>query len=269
MTAAGEGDEPVLLRRRSKGVEVLELHRPHRLNAWNDDLEDAYFDALAAADDDPEVRAVVVTGAGRAFCAGADVAALAAVADGDLDTRRQRPRPRHFPLTLRKPLIAAVNGPAVGVGLAQALFADVRFAAPEARFIAAFPRIGSVAEYGTSWLLPRLVGAGRAADLLLSGRPVSGDEALRIGLAERLVASDELVQAAVAYAEDLASGCAPAAMADIKAQWVRDQDPDLQAALVRAEELRLTAFARPDLAEGIAAMRDRRPPAFAPLPPSR
>ena len=178
--------ELVLAERRGP-VLVLTLNRPERLNAWTDALEECYYDRLDAAEDDPEVRAIVVTGAGRGFCAGADMGDLEQGAGGaDVEAvLRNRPRPRAFPLTVRKPLIAAINGAAAGLGLVEALYCDMRFATPEAKLTTAFARRGLVAEYGMSWLLPRLVGYSTALDLLLSGRVVLGEEALRLRLVDR------------------------------------------------------------------------------------
>ncbi|MCY7288478.1 MAG: enoyl-CoA hydratase/isomerase family protein, partial [Cryobacterium sp.] len=181
-----------LLTERRGAVLVLTFNRPDRLNAWTNAMEDQYFDALEAAEADPGVRAIVVTGAGRGFCAGADMGDLAAAsvaADEEID----RPRPRHLPMTIRKPVIAAVNGAAAGLGFVEALFCDIRFASPDAVFITAFVRRGLVAEYGVSWLLPRLVGHGRAPARLLSGRRVGGEAAARIGLVGHRVPAGELV----------------------------------------------------------------------------
>jgi enoyl-CoA hydratase/carnithine racemase len=257
-------DATTLLTERRGRVLVITFNRPARLNAWTDDLEDRYFDALESADADPEVRAVVVTGAGRAFCAGADMADLAAAPEAT-DEQVSRVRPRHLPLTIPTPIVAAVNGPAAGLGFVEALFCDIRFASPAAVFLSAFVRRGLVAEYGVSWLLPRLVGRGRASDLLLSGRPVGGEEAARMGLVDFLVPGDELLDRAVAYADVLASSCSPWSMATIKSQLAVDADEDLEAATARADLLMRESFRRPDLVEGVASFTERRPPVFAPL----
>lgn len=146
-------DDLVLTERRGP-VALLTLNRPAKLNAWSNALEDRYFDLLAEADDDPQVRAVVVTGAGRGFCSGADLDDLRHVADAS-DDDLMRPRPRDFPLRVRTPLVAAIRGPVAGLGLVEALYCDVRFGDPTARFTTAFARRGLIAEYGISWLLPR------------------------------------------------------------------------------------------------------------------
>lgn len=249
-------------------VLLLTFDRPDQLNAWDDELEDRYFDLLDAAEDDTSVRAVVVTGAGRAFCSGALMSDLQrGGAEGVVPTLTAQRRPRHLPLTLRKPLIAAINGPAVGLGLVEALFADVRFAVPDARLATIFARRGLIAEYGLSWLLPRLVGYSRAADLLLSGRFVLGDEAVRMGLVDHLVTDGDVVGAAVAYATELATYSSPRSMSVIKAQLQADLDVDLVSARERADRLLVESFAAADVKEGVASFVERRAPAFPPLPP--
>ena len=267
MTSA-TAPEPLVLQERRGGVLLLTLNRPDRLNAWTDELEDQYFALLDSADDDPEVRAVVVTGAGRGFCAGADMDDLRLAGHVDATARAAQSLPKHHPLGLRKPLIAAVNGAAAGLGLVQALFCDVRFAVPTAKFTSAFSRRGLVAEYGVAWLLPRVVGTSRALDLLLSSRVLGGEEAHRIGLVDFLVEPPDLVQRAVDYAQDLASHCSPASMSTIKSQ-IRDAvDGDLATAMARAETDMLRSFAAVDVREGVASYLERRPPRFDGLPPA-
>jgi enoyl-CoA hydratase/carnithine racemase len=259
--------ELVLTERRGP-VTVLTLNRPERLNAWTDALEAAYFAALDAAEDDPEVRAIVVTGAGRGFCAGADMDDLQAAGDVDVEAvMRARARPRHFPLTVRKPMIAAINGAAAGLGLVEALYCDLRFAAPQAKLTTAFVRRGLIAEYGIAWLLPRLVGQSAALDLLLSGRIVRGDEAHRLGLVNRLSEPDAVVDDAVAYAQDLAAHCSPWSMATIKAQVHADLDRDFAAAVAAADDLMIDSLRGPDVSEGVGSYLEQRPPAFRPLTP--
>jgi enoyl-CoA hydratase/carnithine racemase len=256
--------QQLVLTERRGGVLLVTLNRPERLNAWTDALEDEYFDVLEAADGDPDVRAIVVTGAGRGFCSGADMDDLAGASDAS-DSDIDRPRPRHLPMTIRKPVVAAVNGAAAGLGLVEALYCDVRFASPAAVFLTAFVRRGLAAEYGVSWLLPRIVGHSRALDLLLSGRRVDGEEAYRIGLVDRLVPADELVDAALAYAADLADGCSPWSMATIKRQVALDGDRGFDASVDDADALMRASFRGVDIAEGVASFTERRPPVFAPL----
>ncbi|NUT26271.1 MAG: enoyl-CoA hydratase [Streptomyces sp.] len=266
----GEPGELVLAEHRG-AVLVLTFNRPAKLNAWTDQLEDRYFALLDSAEDDPDVRAVVVTGAGRGFCAGADLQQLQAV--GGIDEAsaadRARRRPRDVPLTLRKPLIGAVNGVAAGLGMVEALYCDIRFGSPSARFTTAFAQRGLIAEYGISWLLPRLVGRSRAADLLLSSRMVDAEEALRIGLLDHLVPTGSVVDAAVAYAAELATRCSPGSMATIKSQLHTDADGTYADSVTRAESLMLQAFRGADVVEGVASHLAKRPPVFPSLPPVR
>src|SRR4051812_7439343 len=264
---ATTAQETVLAERRG-AVLLLTLNRPDRLNAWTDELEDRYYGLLEEADADPEVRAIVVTGAGRGFCAGADMELLQQIgeASGDLE-RPARPKPRSYPLTLGTPLIAAVNGAAAGLGLVEALYCDLRFATPQAKLTTAFVRRGLIAEYGIAWLLPRLVGPSRALDLLLSGRVVLGEEALRLGLVDRLSPRESIVEDAVAYAQELGRHSSPASMATIKAQVQADLDRSFAEAVTAADELMLESFRRPDVAEGVRSYVEQRPPAFPSLPP--
>lgn len=265
MTTSTTSD--LVLAQRRGGVLVLTLNRPDQLNAWTDELETQYFAHLGRADDDPDVRAIVVTGAGRGFCAGADMAELSRIGAADLTGVElpERDLPRSYPLQVRKPLIAAINGAAAGLGLVEALYCDLRFTTPEAKLLTAFARRGLVAEYGIAWLLPRLVGPSRALDLMLSGRVVQGEEALRMGLVDRVVDGD-VVEAAIAYADDLATACSPAAMSTIKRQIQRGLDTSFDAALAEADVAMLASFNHPDVTEGVASFLDKRPPAFDGLP---
>jgi enoyl-CoA hydratase/carnithine racemase len=265
-TSSAPPSTDLVLAERRGSVLVLSLNRPERLNAWTDALEELYYARLDAAEDDPEVRAIVVTGAGRGFCAGADLSDLEQGAAAGVEAAlRDRPRPRTFPLTVRKPMIAAINGPAAGLGLVEALYCDVRFAVPEAKLTTAFARRGLIAEYGVSWILPRLVGRSVALDLLLSGRVVLGEEALRLGLVDRLSEAGRVVDDAVAYAEQLAAHSSPWSMATIKAQIHADEDRSFAAAVAAAEELMIASFDRPDVEEGVHSHLERRPPAFPSL----
>ncbi|MGX1702012.1 enoyl-CoA hydratase-related protein [Microbacterium sp. NPDC055357] len=183
-------------------IATITLNRPDRLNAFAGDMASRYLAALQRADDDPDVRAVIVTGNGRGFCAGADFSRLEEL---DLDEVRERSvrEPRDVAMRIGTPVIAAVNGATAGIGFAHALMADVRFTVPEATWTTAFAKIGLVAELGISWNLAQLVGTGRALDLLLSARRFTGAEAYEYGIAQFLVEPEELMPAARAYATQI------------------------------------------------------------------
>ena len=246
---------------------TLTLDNPDRNNAWNPDMEREYFSLLDRAAGDKGVRAIVVTGAGRSFCPGLDSGRLADAADGaglHLEGRRSQ----HYALTIPKPMVAAINGACAGIGLVQALVCDVRFMARGARLSTAYAKLGIPAEYGLSWLLPRMIGVERALDLLLSARRVDADEAERIGLVSRVCEPDAVLAEAQDYAGGLATGCSPTAMAAIRRQvW-----GDLSRDYTEANEEWFTAMRRlnrpanPDFAEGVAALVEKRAPRFAPLP---
>jgi enoyl-CoA hydratase/carnithine racemase len=257
----------VVLKEVERGVAVLTLNRPERLNAWTAAMEHDYFAALRECAGLAEVRVIVVTGAGRGFCAGADMQDLQSIGDGTLDTdalERER-LPQSFPLSIEKPIIAAINGACAGIGLVQALMCDLRFAAEGAKLTTAFARRGLVAEHGISWMLPRLIGPPRALDLLLSARIVLAREALELGLVGRVLAPELLLEETLAYARDLAANCSPASMATIKRQVYGDLERGLDDAIAGADELMLASFGAPDFQEGVASFLARREPRFAAL----
>jgi enoyl-CoA hydratase/carnithine racemase len=174
-------------------------------------------------------------------------------------------RPQSLPLTIPKPIVAAINGACAGIGLVQALMCDLRFAAAPAKLTTAFARRGLVAEHGISWVLPRLVGPSRALDLLLSGRVVLAEEALALGLVNYVLPVDEVLPAALAYAGDIAANCSPSSMAAMKHQVYADLERGLTDATARADRLMLESFAKPDFQEGVSSFLERREPRFAAL----
>ena len=261
----------------SDGVAVVTLSRPDRLNAWTGRMHAEYREVLARAADDAAVRAIVVTGAGRAFCAGADTRALEGhVARGAYDpgvvaSELARPgygvRPEYdhafaFHYGIPKPIVAAVNGAAAGVGLVLACYCDVRFAATGAKLTTSAPRLGLPAEYGLSWVLPRLVGIGHAADLLLSSRVVLAEEAAGIGLVNKVLPADELMPFVLSYARSLATEVSPAAVAAAKAQLYADLHGDVGTAVEVSEQLLEELVQGPDHAEGVSAWLEKRRPRF-------
>lgn len=266
-------DETVLMEVQD-GVAVLTLNRPERLNAWTPALQTRYFDLLDECAGREDVRAIVVTGAGRGFCAGADMAALQSLtggASGNGDgadaaefVGRADERPVRHPLSIPKPVIAAINGPCAGIGLVLAIMCDVRFADAGAKITTAFARRGLVAEHGIAWMLPRLVGPARALDLLLSSRVILGAEAAELGLVNRALEGG-VREAAIEYAAELARECSPASMAAMKHQVYADLERSLPASVEEANRLMGESFTAPDFAEGVQSFVERRPPRFAPL----
>jgi enoyl-CoA hydratase/carnithine racemase len=260
-------DGPVLAEMRG-AVLVLTLNRPEKLNAWGRTIETRYFDLLHEAEESPDVRAIVLTGAGRGFCVGADFDDLKAVAQSDT-AALERCRPMSYPMTIRKPLVAAINGPAAGLGLVQALYCDVRVASPSVKLTTAFARRGLIAEYGCAWLLAGLVGRGVALDLLLSARVLLGDEAYALGLVNRLAEPDAVLETALDYATDLAENCSPTSMSVIKRQVHRAMNGTFDMAVAEADAEMVESFSRPDAQEGVASYLERRQPAFAELASTR
>jgi 2-(1,2-epoxy-1,2-dihydrophenyl)acetyl-CoA isomerase len=244
-------------------VATLTLDRPEALNALTVAVKVALRDTLDRIATDRTIRVVILTGAGRAFCAGQDLAEREQPDAAPLD---EELRERYNPIiralrSMGQPVIAAVNGVAAGAGASLAFACDLRIAAADARFVLAFGRIGLVPDSGATWLLPRLVGAARAAELALVGDPVSAEEALRIGLVSRVVAADELMSEAKALAERIAAG-APMALARTKHALDRSWSIDLEEALEGEAKLQGVAGASADHAEGLAAFREKRPPRF-------
>ena len=257
-------------------VATITLDRPDRLNAWTGRMHTEYRKAVAAAEADTAVRVLVVTGAGRGFCAGADSAALDGhVAKGAYDPGIRGPlaEPGYgvraefdhafaFHYGLRLPVLAAVNGAAAGVGFVLACYADLRFAAAGAKLTAVHGRLGLPSEFGLSWVLPRLIGLTRAADLLLSSRVVLAEEAAEMGLVNRVLPADELLPAVYEYARVLAHEISPASIVATKRQLYADLHGDVGTAVEVAERLLEDHVKGDDYKEGVQALLERRPPRY-------
>ena len=185
--------DDVVLYEAGDGIATITLNRPERLNAWTGPMGQAYFDALDRAADDPDVRVIVITGAGRGFCAGADMDMLQGIGEAGGTGSDPETRPHTYATTVPKPVIAAINGACAGLGFVHAMMADIRFAAEGAKFTTAFSRRGLVAEHGVSWVLPRVVGPAVAMDLLMSGRVFLADEAAELGVVNKTVPADALM----------------------------------------------------------------------------
>jgi 2-(1,2-epoxy-1,2-dihydrophenyl)acetyl-CoA isomerase len=244
-------------------VATLTLDRPSALNALTVPIKVALRDALDSIAVDPSVRAVILTGAGRAFCAGQDLAERDEPDAAPLDVElRERYNPIIRALrSMGQPVIAAVNGVAAGAGASLAFACDLRIAAEEARFVLAFGRIGLVPDSGATWFLPRLVGPAKAAELALVGDAVDAAEALRLGLVSQVVPGDQLMSEAMALAVRLAEG-APLALSLTKGALERSLTIVLDEALEGEAKLQGIAGASADHAEGLAAFREKRPPRF-------
>ena len=256
------------------GIATITLARPHRMNAWTGRMHTEYRHSLARANADDGVRAIVVTGEGRAFCVGADAEALAGhVARGGYDSGTDdaiaQPgygvRPEfdatfayHFGLD--KPIIAAINGPAAGVGLVLACYADLRFAASGVNLSTAHGKLNLPAEYGLSWLLPRLIGLTRANELLLSSRKFTTDEAFDLGLVNAVLPGDQLLAHTYDYAANLIRTVSPASLRATRQQIYTDLHRDAAGAVAASEKLLEDMMGDADFVEGVAAFNERREP---------
>jgi enoyl-CoA hydratase/carnithine racemase len=251
----------------AEGVATITLNRPERLNAWNAQLAAELSAALDRADADDEVRAVVLTGAGRAFCAGADLEKGGATFDDarNEERRARADEPLRLPYELRKPVIAAINGAAVGVGITYPLLADVRFVAEDAKIAFAFVRRGMLPELASHAVLPRVVGLSSAADLLLTGRTITGAEAARLGLATEALPASEVLAAAQARAREVTLA-APVSVAIAKRLLWENLMPDIRTTTKKEGPLFAWLGSQPDAVEGIVSFLERRPPRWTMAP---
>jgi len=254
--------ETILYEKR-EGVLTITLNRPDVLNAFNERMSDDLLVAFGGAAADAEVRSVVVTGAGRAFCSGQD---LKDIADDTKRSLGESIRTRYNPLiremrSLPKPIIAAINGACAGAGCSLALACDMRFASERAKLIEVFVRIGLVPDSGSSWFLPRLVGLARAFELCATGRDVTAQEAEQIGLVNKVVSPELLLEFTMAIATKLAN--APTqAIGQIKEMLNRSVASDLETALLFEEEMQEKAGYSFDYIEGKKAFLEKRSPRF-------
>ncbi len=267
-------------------VAVVTLNRPDKLNAYTGQMANSIKQAFSKAANDSHVRAIVLTGAGRGFCAGADMEVLSGhVAQGGNTATKMHPGeidktfasdlgPRieeHFTdaerfgyfARVKKPIIAAINGPAAGIGLIMALYADIRFAADKAVFTTSFAQRGLIAEHGISWLLPRLIGQANALDLLLSARKINAEEAQRLGLVNKVFAQESFMDNVMGYARAMAENVSPRSMAIMKAQVWKSNFQDFNEALAVADIEMAQSLAHPEFKEGVAHFLEKRPPKFA------
>jgi enoyl-CoA hydratase/carnithine racemase len=265
----------------SERVATITLSRPDKLNAWTAVMDQEVRAAIYEAEEDSNVRVIILTGAGRGFCAGADMSLLGAIAQEGLEGyrgpesflrntsngERENVRPdfqkkySYFP-SIQKPVIAAVNGPAVGLGFILTLYCDLRFASETARFGTAFAKRGLIAEYGLAWMLPRLIGPANALDMLFSARLVDASEALRMSLVNQVFPQDSFMQNVYAYAKDLANNVSPRSMGIIKTQVYNAMFQTLGEAFETAEQEMVKSLQCEDFKEGVAHFVEKRAPVF-------
>jgi enoyl-CoA hydratase/carnithine racemase len=261
---------------KSDRVATVTLNRPERMNAWRGQLESEMRTAMQDADADRNIGAIIVTGAGKAFCAGMDMAGLSQIAassdvaaDAISSSRREghalNPNFRGrfaWLIAMRKPIIGAINGACVGLGFANSLHYDIRIASDRARMGLIFPRRGLAIELGSSWLLPRIVGLANAVDLAVTGRLIDAEEAHRIGLVTRVVKHEELLPAARALATEIATQCSPLGVANAKRLVYANLFTDLTAACIDEDETAIRMTQSEDFKEGIKAFMEKRAPRF-------
>jgi enoyl-CoA hydratase/carnithine racemase len=246
---------------------IVRLNRPEKLNAFTLKMIEEIRAAAERAAADERAVGIIVTGSGRGFSAGLDAADLARSAasgeSGAPPAPGELPALFSFLLRIPKPVIAAVNGVAAGGGFVLAMMCDLRFASADASFTTVFSKRGLIAEHGTSWLLPRMLGTSRALDLLWSSRRVDAAEALRIGLVDRVVPPERLLDEARGYIVELAANVSPRSLAVIKSQIYRHWSLAMEPAIGDADALMTQALKHPDATEGVRSFVERRPPRFA------
>ncbi len=260
-------------------VATITLNRPEALNAWTNHMAAEVRDAMGRAERDRDVVGIVLTGAGRGFCAGADMKMLSGISSGEgggedptaNDSLGAAGDPSWgddlrgeytYLMSVPKPIIAAINGPIAGMAVPIALACDLRYMATDAVLTVAFSQRGLIAEWGVGWLLPRLVGTAAALDLLMSSRKINGSDAERMGLVNRALPAEDLLPTARAYITELAERCSPASMAVMKRQVYQGMHAGLGSAEREARQLMVESFGRPDFGEGVQSFLQKRPPAF-------
>jgi enoyl-CoA hydratase/carnithine racemase len=246
----------------AEGVATLTFNRPDRMNGMTGDMEVAYFQRLQQAAADDEVKAIIVTGAGRGWCVGADLAHRPGEGEQPLPNTLI---PTTTPLSIPKPIVAAVNGACAGMGLALAMMCDFRIAAAGVKFSTAFARRGLIAEYGLAWHLSQIAGRAVALDLLLTARVALAEEMQALGLVNRVVPADAVLDEATALARDLAANVSPASMATIKRQVLAQPTQTAEDAMHESDALMYESLKGADVGEGIKSFLEKRPAEFAPF----
>ena len=258
-------------------VATITLNRPESLNAWTNRMGTEVRHAVATAEADPAVVGIVITGAGRAFCAGADMKTLTSITEGgtlapdddDLPpSPPEAPRPADldgeytYLLGCPKPIIAAINGACAGMAVPIALSCDLRFMAEDGVILTAFAQRGLIAEWGLSWLLPRVVGSAHAMDLLISSRKVTGTEAAAMGLVNKAMPADQVLAHAQDYVREMAARCSPTSISIMKRQVYGQLHAGLGPAELESRRLMVESFNRSDMKEGVQSFLEKRPPSF-------
>ena len=258
---------------------VITLNRPDALNALTNNMMTELKHALAAAEQDEQVVGIILTGAGRGFCAGMDMNALDAQATGGdlsagVEVKKLDADPGDksmgenfqvaftYIMSIRKPIIVALNGACAGLGMSIALLCDMRFSSENGKFVTAFAQRGLIAEHGQSWILPRLIGSARALDLLWSSRKVAAEEAMQMGLVNRIIPQDELLNETKAYIQNLADNCSPTSLMMMKQQVYRHMNAPLGDAMKESNKWMAESLKRQDFKEGVASYLEKRSPAF-------
>ncbi|MEO6030244.1 MAG: enoyl-CoA hydratase [Candidatus Binatia bacterium] len=264
-------------------IATITMNRPARLNAWTPQMGKELYAAFATAAAADEVRAIVITGAGRGYCAGADMQNLRDIQTGSpaeagevaTGARAERPAtpitplhpsldtPYAYPQSIPKPVLAAINGPVAGLGFTHMLYYDIRIASDRARFTTAFARRGLISEHGSSWMLPRLVGPAHACDLFFSGRVIDAAEALAMGLVNAVVPHDDLLSHVYERATELTTLSSPRSIAVMKRLVYTHQFTDLATASAETDTEMVKSFPSEDFREGVASFLEKRPPRFS------
>ena len=244
------------------GVATLTFNRPDRLNGMIGNMELAYFERLLQAEADDDVAAIIITGAGKGWCPGADLAYTAGPDDLPLPNEVL---PNSTPLSIRKPIIAAINGACAGAGLGHAMMCDFRIAAAGAKFTTAFSQRGLIAEYGLAWHLTQIAGRAVALDLLLTARVLLAEEMAELGLINRVVPPADVIAESTALARQLAENVSPASMATIKRQVLAESTMTAEAAIESSNGLMYESLRGADLTEGVMSFLEKRQANFAPL----
>jgi enoyl-CoA hydratase/carnithine racemase len=260
------------------GIATITMNRPEKLNAWTGTMAEEIQAAMTDAGQRADVRVVILTGAGRGFCAGADMDSLSGISDSGSSGSNQSLRPveieegLNLPMDFRqrvsyfpqvpKPVIAAINGPAAGLGLVMSLYADMRFASENAKFMTAFAKRGLIAEHGISWMLPELVGLSNALDLLMSSRLIDAEEALHMGLVNKVFPAESFMDDVKAYAEEMARFVSPRSTKVMKRQVYNALFQNLAEAIGTGNEEMVRSFTTEDFKEGVAHFVEKRHPKF-------